>query len=225
MKQSILKYRKTEIFKKIKEDIKISQANPYNDETTALAMTRSVSNAVSSNAIYQITRRELRSLRLKRMKEKTEEDGNLPQILDLQILDELGNDEINVSNLKKYFTDKTSLKVDIGSNNLVLYVEELEKINKELKSNLAEMKQDELSRICREYLINDYERVFRVNIDTIFSSIVGEQNVVTELKKFLEEKRNYYKSLELCRNFSVFQSKYEKVYTSLFNKNKDDTKN
>ena len=108
--------------------------------------------------------------------------------------------------------------LDLDTRYLMNYVVELEKVITDLKSNLFQSKQNELTRISKEFLVNDYERRFGVGIEKIISAIVGNDNSMSEMKRILKERKNYYQSLELCRNYNIFQNKYEKIYNSLFKK-------
>ncbi len=56
------------------------------------------------------------------------------------------------------------------------------KIN-ELKEELQVMKENEINRINREFLFNDYERRFQIKLEDVVSVIVGEENIPTELNK------------------------------------------
>lgn len=144
-------------------------------------------------------------------------DELLPHIGEGLNVDSVGDQAISIRNLNKLLSSaKPAGKDELNTQTLVNYVEELEEVYANLQKELLNAKNEEISRIGKEYLVNDYERVYRVNIFRIFSSIVGESNVVLEMRKFVNEKKNYYKSLELCRNYNVFQDKYNEVYSNLF---------
>ncbi len=135
------------------------------------------------------------------------------------------NSKISLKDLNEYIDNESYnySESDIVTA-LVFEVKRVEK-NEKIIINLMETnKREELSRLSAEFLTNEYERIFKVNISQIFSCIVGEAECYNELKKFLVQKQNYYKSLELCRNFTVFNAKYDKIYSSLFKKNKEEMK-
>ena len=120
------------------------------------------------------------------------------------------NGIVTYQNIDKYLNEnKEKFNLEGEISYLIKYVEELEMIQKEIRQDLAEMKEAEIKRIVKEFLTNDYEGIYRVNISTIFSVIVGEQNLFHEMKKYLSEKLNYYKSLELCRNHDNFNRNNE----------------
>jgi hypothetical protein len=108
-------------------------------------------------------------------------------------------------------------KIDKDTKYLMKYVKELEDIVSTIKSDLEILKEKEISRISKEFLINDYERRFKVNIETVLSAIVGHNNTIFEMKKIFKERNNYYESLKMCRNYDGFQSKYKSMYKNLFN--------
>jgi len=129
-------------------------------------------------------------------------------------------DELNFNEIKNYFTKKDENELDYDTKMLISYVEDLESISKQIESDINIMKNKEMERIVKEFLINDYERTHRVNIDVIFSTLVGQRQVYDLMKYYLDEKKNYYKSLELCKNYNKFQNKYEMIYSNLFTKDK-----
>lgn len=144
-------------------------------------------------------------------------DESLPNIGDEF---NFNDDQQNLSKLSKLLISNKSGKEEFNTQILVSYVEDLESIHDNLQKDLVSAKNGELQRIGKEYLINDYERVYRANISKVYSSIVGESNVLPEMRKFIDQKKNYYKSLEICRNYNVFQDKYNEISSSLFKGNK-----
>lgn len=60
-------------------------------------------------------------------------------------------------------------------------ISELEAQYEKKKKNLQKIKRDELDRISKEFLTNEYERRFNVSKKTIVSAIVGEDNTDSEI--------------------------------------------
>lgn len=102
--------------------------------------------------------------------------------------------------MKKYLCD---FRLDEKEENneyshIVRYVEELEVFSRKLNADLQEMKKNEIQRIINEYLFNNYERRYKVKIEKVFSSIVGE-NISEEMKNFFEERKRFVRNFEACR--------------------------
>lgn len=113
--------------------------------------------------------------------------------------------------------NENSHREQSDTHKLVCFVEDLEKLQNELSEDLISSQANEISRIGKEFLVNDYERIFKASISDAFSLIVGESNVQKEMSKFSVEKKNHFKTKELCRNYNVFHEKYNEVYKKLFN--------
>lgn len=60
-------------------------------------------------------------------------------------------------------------------------INELEAQYENKKKTLQKIKRDELDRISKEFLTNEYERRFNVSKKTIVSAIVGEDNTDSEI--------------------------------------------
>lgn len=133
-------------------------------------------------------------------------DEYLPQIRD-EFRMENEKEFVSLNKLNKMLSSAITSIDEHRIQVLVNHVEDLETMRSDLLKDLILTKSQEVSRIAREYLFNDYERIYGVQIQKIFSAIAGESNLQIELRKFLNEKRHYNKSLEQCRNYNVFQKK------------------
>lgn len=135
------------------------------------------------------------------------------------------SERIDYKNDENIDFDKTDIeilveefgKIDKDTKYLMKYVKELEDIVSTIKLDMEKLKDREIARISKEFLINDYERRFKINIETVMSAIVGHNNTLLEMKKIFKERNNYYESLKLCRNYDGFHSKYKSLYKNLFN--------
>lgn len=143
---------------------------------------------------------------------KNSNDNNLPAILqNYHLADEKEDLNINYKKVSKFFEKK---REDLSNSNncsimlLVEYTNQLEKLHLDISSEIKKMKNYQINRIGKEYLTNDYERIYGVNINVVFSVIVGENNIDNELIKYFKAKNNYYKSLELCRNYNSYLDIY-----------------
>jgi hypothetical protein len=63
----------------------------------------------------------------------------------------------------------------------------LEALYEKKKKILHKIKRDELDRIAKEFLTNEYERRFNVSKKTVVSAIVGEDNANFEIARQTRE--------------------------------------
>jgi hypothetical protein len=84
-------------------------------------------------------------------------------------------------------------------------VTELENQLKNIKSSMESMKRNELARINKEYITNDYERRFKISQETLISALIGEDNTGHEYAKQKREQRKYYQSLQNIRTYNMLE--------------------
>jgi hypothetical protein len=90
-------------------------------------------------------------------------------------------DNINIDNINNILK-RWSVNKDLNEYHST--VKFLENEIKEKSEALKKLKKNELERICKEYFKNDYERRFKVTIQTMISALVGEENVLQEITNF-----------------------------------------
>jgi hypothetical protein len=102
----------------------------------------------------------------------------------------ISEDQLENIDFKKLATmiDKLgSLNPDI-----LIYINTINFIEDKIKSKQTEsqqIKRRELNRISKEYFRNDYERRFGVPVETMFSALVGIENISSELIRHNREHR------------------------------------
>lgn len=68
-------------------------------------------------------------------------------------------------------------------------INENEKIYRNCKKEIQTKKREELSRISKEFLTNDFERRYNVSQDIVVSAICGEDNLNQELSRLIREQK------------------------------------
>ena len=134
---------------------------------------------------------------------------DIPKYLEM-LKDDLKFDKMNskadTSNFK--IEDFKSIsKFSYEARSLVCYVSEVKNIINNLKNSIFNRQANELDRIGREYLSNNYENRFSVSIRTIYFAILGKKELFNELKKFLFQKNEYYKEITKCLFFNRMSDK------------------
>ena len=98
-------------------------------------------------------------------------------------------DCLSFKKISKIIDSNEKNKID---NEALKYLNQIKSVEKELsdlKTELILMKNNELKRINKEFLINDYNRRFNVNQETVLSAIMGEDTASTELIRQLREQK------------------------------------
>jgi hypothetical protein len=102
---------------------------------------------------------------------------------------------ISAEQLEKLDFKKLSAMIDkMGNSNpdIMIYINTVNFIEDKIKLKQLEVQQfkrRELNRISKEYFRNDYERRFCVLVDTMFSAIIGIENISSELVRHNREHR------------------------------------
>ncbi len=60
------------------------------------------------------------------------------------------------------------------------FITMLEKQADKIRKEINHLKNEELERISKEFLMNDYERRFCITLDQVISAIIGEDQTATE---------------------------------------------
>ena len=60
------------------------------------------------------------------------------------------------------------------------FINSIEKQADRLRREIVQLKNDELERISKEFLSNDYERRFSITLDQVISALIGEDQTANE---------------------------------------------
>ena len=93
----------------------------------------------------------------------------------------------NIKNIGEYLSRNEKLGEE--SFELIHKIKELEILYEKNKKHLTEMKRQELDRIAKEFLLNDYERRYNVSHKVVVSAIAGEDNSTIELIRHSREQK------------------------------------
>ena len=75
---------------------------------------------------------------------------------------------------------------------------------KELEMNIANYKKEEVKRIFKEFIDNDYEKKYYTDIETVLGALIGEHARNIEANKFNRFKKEY---LDEIRNIRFYEGK------------------
>lgn len=81
----------------------------------------------------------------------------------------------------------------------------LEKEKNDLIKEMRKLKENEMTRVTKEYIDNNYEKRFNVSQNEVISALIGEDNKDKEYYKQSVLKKEYMKKIKLC-NFYKSES-------------------
>ena len=78
-------------------------------------------------------------------------------------------------------------------------IENLRANIKEIEKEIENMKNNEIKRIFKEYIANDYQNRYHVSVDIVLAALLGEHTKNIEVNKFAKFKREYYEAIKHLR--------------------------
>jgi hypothetical protein len=100
----------------------------------------------------------------------------------------------------------TKQDLDKETNELINFIDNLEKKEIALRGKMEKIKRKELDRLFKEFLSNDYERRFNTNKAEVLNALVGEDECNQEMSKQLRDYKQYMEKLRACRTFNIMES-------------------
>ena len=172
----------TKKIREMKLDLKKDISVKYKEDIKKLNMSNKIENADNNNYSY-LDRKKL-YLKIKKQKKKLVNK----------------NQKDVYRNLVKEFEEKKHQFEIIG-------LPELNKINKikkhieKIRDDIIQLKKNEVKRITKCFIENDYEEKFHTNIETVLAALIGEDAKDTEMNKYNINKKNYITKLKKIRFF------------------------
>lgn len=80
-----------------------------------------------------------------------------------------------------------NLKLDYESAELLKEIKILEKSEEEISNEIKTLKRNELNRVNREFLLNEYGRRFNVTQESVISALIGEDYTENEFNSLKRE--------------------------------------
>ena len=85
---------------------------------------------------------------------------------------------ITFNKFNELFPSKS--RIDEDTITSLKFIGLLEKQSEKIKKELFQMKNSELERILKEFLMHDYERRFSTTLDMVISALIGEDQTAAE---------------------------------------------
>ena len=92
----------------------------------------------------------------------------------------------------------------------IFMIKKLENKIKKAREELLELKRNEINRIIKCFLENNYENKYHTNIETVLAALIGEDEKDTEMNRYNIAKKNYFASIRQIRFYSHrYMSKFK----------------
>ena len=120
---------------------------------------------------------------------------------------EKDSEEIELENKKNVYTElvkefeKKNLQFEITNLPEVNRINKVKKHIEKIKKDIVEVKKNEIKRISKCFIENDYEEKYHTNIETVLAALIGIDAKDTEMNKFNLNKKDYLSKLKKIRFF------------------------
>ena len=104
----------------------------------------------------------------------------------------------NMKEISKIFENKEN-SFDIIKMPMVSEKNKLEEKIKELEEEIQNMKDNEIRRIFKEYIDNDYQNKYHASIDVVLGALLGEHSRNIQVNKFNSFKKEYLDEMKNIR--------------------------
>ena len=114
-------------------------------------------------------------------------------------------DEVN-NKIFKSFKNRFKLheKMDQKTMEKAKIMDKLEKMAEKIEKEIDTMKQNEMVRITKEFVENDYEKRFQVSHDIIISALIGEDHKRNEFKRQQKVKKDHIKTIKQVSFYNTY---------------------
>jgi hypothetical protein len=126
--------------------------------------------------------------------------------------DDEEEDERNEKELNSF----KQLSMIIAKNKNNLEIEKLPQMNdienlqgkiKKIENEIVELKKNEINRIFKEFIENDYQNKYHVSVDVVLAALLGEHTKNIEVNKFAKFKREYFDEIKNIRFYEYGKRK------------------
>ena len=86
-------------------------------------------------------------------------------------------------------------------------IKNIRKTIKEIEDEIVILKKNEINRIFKEFIENDYQNKYHVPIDVVLAALIGEHGKNLEYNRFLRFKKEYFDKIKGIRFFDYSRNK------------------
>jgi hypothetical protein len=103
----------------------------------------------------------------------------------------MDNENFNLKSIQEFLDNKSGMKKETVE--IINTLSFLEAQENKLRIILEKMKKDELNRLSKEFITNDYERRFKTTRHQVISAMIGEDNTMHEITKIQRDQKVKFK--------------------------------
>ena len=124
---------------------------------------------------------------------------NLKYYIEKQKLVNKNKKDVYINLVKEF--DEKKLHFEIMDLPEINRINKIKKHIEKIKNEIVQLKKNEVKRITKCFIENDYEEKYHVNIETVLAALIGEDAKDTEMNKYNLNKKNYITKLKKIRFF------------------------
>ena len=120
--------------------------------------------------------------------------------------DEDDKNTISIKEMSNIMANKQN-KIDFSK---LVGIEKLDQLKlkiKEIEGEIMVLKRDEINRVFKEFVENDYQNKYHVQIDMVLAALLGEHSKNIEINKYSKFKKEYFDELKNIRFYQYGQDK------------------
>ena len=121
--------------------------------------------------------------------------------------DERNEKELNTFKQLSMLIEKNKNSLEIEKLQEMNDIEELQVKIKKIENEIVELKKNEINRIFKEFIENDYQNKYHVSVDVILAALLGEHTKNIEINKFAKFKREYFDEIKNIRFYEYGKRK------------------
>jgi len=121
--------------------------------------------------------------------------------------DERNEKELNTFKQLSMLIEKNKNSLEIEKLPEMNDIEELQVKIKKIENEIVELKKNEINRIFKEFIENDYQNKYHVSVDVILAALLGEHTKNIEINKFAKFKREYFDEIKNIRFYEYGKRK------------------
>ena len=121
--------------------------------------------------------------------------------------DERNEKELNTFKQLSMLIEKNKNCLDIEKLPQMNDIENLQGKIKKIEIEIVELKKNEINRIFKEFIENDYQNKYHVSVDVVLAALLGEHTKNIEVNKFAKFKREYFDEIKNIRFYEYGKRK------------------
>jgi len=99
-----------------------------------------------------------------------------------------------------------NVELDENTKKYIQRLKELEGFIEKKRNEKEILKNKEMKRINKEFLMYDYERRFNVKQIDLLNALVGTENAHIEISRQIKEQKDFFQKISVCKTFNFLDT-------------------